>query len=110
MEKTLIIDGRQIKFKSTGGVMMRYRNQFNADFLAEVRALSDEQFSFASVERIVWVLAKTADNSIPEPQTWFDGFDSIDLLSVWQELSPLITASLNTKVKNAETAAAAATQ
>lgn len=110
MEKTLTIDGKQIRFKSSGGVMMRYRNQFNADFLAEVRALSEEQFSFAAVERIVWVLAKTADSFIPDPQTWLDGFDSIDLLSVWRELSPLITASLNTKVKNAETAAATANQ
>ena len=90
--------------------MMRYRNQFNADFLAEVRTLNADNFSYAVVERIVWTLAKTADPSIPDPQTWYDGFDSIDLLSVWKDLSPLITASLNTKVKNAETAAATANQ
>ena len=33
MEKILEIGGKQIKMKSTAGTMMRYRNNFNRDFI-----------------------------------------------------------------------------
>lgn len=105
MEKTLTIDGRQIKFKSSGGNMMRYRNQFNADFLADLTMLEAAKkdytaFSYAAVERIIWTLAKTADSSIPDPQTWYDSFESFPFKMAFGELSELIENSTKTILKN----------
>ena len=106
MEKTLTIDGRQIKFKSSGGNVMRYRNQFNADFLADLSILQASQknpvmFSSAALERIIWTLAKTADDSIPDPQTWYDSFEMFPFKNVFGDLAELITQSCESYVKNA---------
>lgn len=107
MEATVLIDGRPVRFKSTGGTMMRYRNQFDAEFLTDLRQLGEakkdvNKFSYRTVEQIIWALAKTADATVPDPQTWFDSFDTIDVIDVWKQLRELISASLNSaKIKNA---------
>lgn len=110
MEKTLTIDGKLIKFKCTGGTLMRYRNQFNSEFLADFSTLGAAQndpakLNFASIENMIWAFAKTADPTIPDPQTWYDGFDEVDTLAVWGELSELVSKVLKTLTKNAEKAA-----
>lgn len=110
MEKTLTIDGKLIKFKCTGGTLMRYRNQFNSEFLADFSALGaaqndPEKFNLASIENMIWAFAKTADPAIPDPQTWYDSFDEIDIFEVWGELSELVSKATKTLTKNAERAA-----
>lgn len=106
MEKTLIIDGKQIRFKHTGGTLMRYRNQFNSEFFADLSALGAAQsdatkVNFAVIENMIWAFAKTADNSVPDPQTWYDSFEEIDILEVWGELAELTAKALKTLQKNA---------
>ncbi len=106
MIKTLTIDGKNITFKSTGGTMMRYRNQFNSEFLTDLTALAKAKtdvsfFSSKSIEQIIWVLAKTADASIPDPQTWYDSFDEFPIYEVWGNLQDMVTASFETLRKNA---------
>lgn len=110
MEKTLTIDGRTVKFKCSGGTLMRYRNQFNSEFLADLTALNRAQsdptkISFAVIENMIWAFAKTADPTICDPQTWYDGFDDIDIYEVWGELSELVSQSIKSLTKNAEKAA-----
>ena len=105
MEKTLTIDGKQIRFKHTGGTLMRYRNQFNSEFFADLSALGTAQsdptkVNFAVIENMIWTFAKTADDSVPDPQTWYDSFEDIDILEVWSELSELTAKALKTLQKN----------
>lgn len=113
MEKTLTIDGRQIQFKHTGGTIMRYRNQFNSDFtkdfveFAATSATNYEHFSYEAIERIIWALAKTADDSIPDPQTWFDSFEDIDIIDVWGQLGELIGKAMTPLIKSLKKAQAA---
>ena len=109
MEKTLTIDGRQVKFKSSGGTIIRYRNQFNSELiteLADLEKLSEIKQDFSryttkGVEQIIWVLAKTADDSIPDILPWFDSFDSFPIFDVWLELQTMAYQSFGTKIKNA---------
>lgn len=107
MEKTLTIDGRQVKFKSTGGTLIRYRNQFNSEFLQDLMSLQAinlenlNGFTYKPLEQIIWVLAKTADDSIPDILSWFDSFDEFPINKVWNELAELVNKSLGTNVKNA---------
>ncbi len=110
MEKTLTIDGRTVRFKCSGGTLMRYRNQFNSEFLADLSALNNVQndatkINFAVIENMIWAFAKTADPAVPDPQTWYDSFDEIDIYAVWMELSELVSQSVKSLTKNAERAA-----
>lgn len=118
MEKTLTIDGKQVTFKSTAGTVRRYRNQFGQDFFADIakmyplmKTLSKgadmdklgynelKQLDFSAFENIAWALAKTSDNSIPDPDSWFDGFDSFPVVEILPEIQELIFHSLQGKKK-----------
>jgi len=118
LEKTLTIDGKQVKFKSTGGTARRYRNQFGADLFADIMKLQSltklqaqglstddidaetlNAIDFSVFENIAWTLAKTADPEIPDPDTWFDSFDVFPVMDIYPELQELIQESLQTKKK-----------
>lgn len=104
MEKTLTIEGKEIRFKATGGTLMRYRNQFNAEFLVDFLALAQSQgnpqlFSTRLLENIIWALAKTADDTIPDPISFYDTFESFDFFGVFEELSPLVAKSFEPTLK-----------
>lgn len=118
MEKTLTIDDKQVTFKSTAGTVRRYRNQFGQDFFADIvkmypimKALSKgvdmenlsyedmKQLDFSAFENIAWALCKTADNNIPDPDAWFDGFDSFPIGDILPEIQDLIFHSLQGKKK-----------
>ena len=113
MEKSLTIDGKQVRFKSTAGTLRRYRNQFRKDFFADVMKLYPlmqlqekgidinnldyqtlQNLDFSVFENIMWALAKTADDSIPDPDTWFDQFDEFPIMDVLPGVQDLIEKSL----------------
>ncbi len=102
MEKTIQIDGKNINFRCTAGTLRRYRNQFNREFLADLSKLAEikedmTKFTFEPFENIVWAMAKTADNSIPDMQTWFDSFTDFSVVDVFMQLEDIITGSLKSK-------------
>ena len=106
MEKTINIGGKNIKFKCTGGTMMRYRNQFNSEFLIDLEKLSKntndniEKLSLQPIEQIIWALAKTADDTIPEPLIWLDSFESFPIVDIYKDLQDMIFNSLKISRKN----------
>lgn len=113
MEKTLTIDGKQVRFKSTAATVLRYKAQFGRDLFADLIKMasitsdvkeSDElsyeqlqQLDFELFYNIIWVLAKTADKSIPEPIEWLDTFSEFPINEILPELQDLLTASLQGK-------------
>ncbi len=36
MEKIILVDNKEIKFKSTAGTLMRYRNNFGRDLIKDI--------------------------------------------------------------------------
>jgi hypothetical protein len=110
MEKTLTIDGRQVRFKSTGAFLLRYKAQFGRDPLQDIyklaNAIDKENNQIMHIElldleifyNLVWTLAKTADPSIPSPMEWLDSFDSFPLDTALPELIDLILASFTSTV------------
>ena len=117
MEKILEIGGKQIKMKSTAGTMMRYRNNFNRDFIKDLISLQTKlnekvengtQFDVIDLgifEKIAWCMAKTADDNIPDIEHWLDEFDTFDIMQVLPELMSLLTANMeqiNAKKKTIE--------
>lgn len=106
MEKTLNIGGKEIKMKSTAGTMMRYRNNFNRDFIKDLVKLQTklnnkiekgEEFEALDLdlfEKIAWCMAKTADNNIPDIENWLDEFDTFDIMQVLPEIMNLLVANM----------------
>lgn len=114
MEKTLTIDDKQVKFESKGSTILRYNKQFNSDFLVDLSKMEKlskfqkgKQATYEDLQgldmevfyNICWVLAKTANKSIPEPLDWLDTFDEFPLFEVLPQLQDLITHSLQGKKK-----------
>lgn len=109
MEKTIQIEGRNVRFKCTAGTLIRYRNQFNREFLADLAKLekvkSDnyDDFTLAPFYDVIWVMAKTADDTVPDPISWYDTFDSFPIIEVFGQLQNILIATI--KVKNSSPAA-----
>ena len=113
MEKTLTIDGKEVKFKSTAATPLRYKAQFGKDYFSEIMKMESlsnvkqgkvsakdiQKIDFEVFYNIIWVLAKTADKSIKEPLEWLDGFDEFPLMEIIPQIQDLITASLQSKKK-----------
>lgn len=120
MEKTIQIDGKQVRLKSTAGTPKRYKAQFGKDYFSELLKLaklfpdnkkkkkvdfstiSFEDISYLDFEvfyNFIWVLAKTADKTIPEPLDWLDEFDSMPLEEVFPEIADLLESSISSKKK-----------
>lgn len=116
MEKTIIIDGKEVRFKSTAATPLRYKAQFGKDFFAEIlkmgaleklgklnpekiNAKDLEGLDFEVFYNIAWVMAKTADPKIPDPITWLDQFDEFPMVEVIPALQDMILATISGKKK-----------
>ena len=111
MEKMLTIDGRQVKFKSTGAFLLRYKAQFGRDALQDIFKLQSAIDSKGTIQdpsaldleviyNLVWTLAKTADPSIPPPLDWLDEFAEFPLSEIVPEVIDMIFASLGSTVES----------
>ena len=113
MEKTLTIDGKEVRFKSTAATPLRFKAQFGKDYFSEILKLGKltnikkaknnyeelAKIDFETFYNIIWVLAKTADKKIPEPIEWFDSFEEFPLFEIIPEIQDLITNSIQCKKK-----------
>lgn len=108
MEKTIVIDGKNVVFKSTGATPLRYKQQFGKDFFAELAKMekafntkedSYESLDFEAFYNIAWTLAKTADKEIASPLEWLDTFDEFPIVDIIPELQDILARMLNSKKK-----------
>lgn len=112
MEKTLNIDGKNIRFKATAGTLIRYKAEMGREFLADSLMLAsavDKNGNVVDASKlnielaygIAWAMAKTADNNVPDLLTWLDGFDEFDIGIVLMELAPMLNKFMKVDAKNA---------
>lgn len=113
MEKTITIDGKEIRFKSNGATPLRYKAQFGRDYFKEILKMAPlanknkddieakdlEALDFEVFYNIAWIMAKTADSSIPEPIAWLEQFDEFPMTEVIPELQDMLLASIQTSKK-----------
>jgi hypothetical protein len=112
MEKIIEIDGQQVKFKSTGAYLLRYKQQFGRDAIQDlcrleksIDAKSKEivdlpAFDLLILYDMVWALAKTADPNIKPPLDWLDGFSTFPLMEHLGEWIDMIRSSFSTIVES----------
>lgn len=119
MEKTIYIDEKTVKLKSTAALPKRYKAQFGRDYFADLmkvakvfgrgtkRNFGIQDISFASLDHmdmevfydIIWTMAKTADRTIPDPLEWLDGFEVFPLNEIIGEVKDLLTDTMPTTKK-----------
>ncbi|SFI36184.1 MULTISPECIES: hypothetical protein [unclassified Bacillus (in: firmicutes)] len=113
MEKTIIIDNKEVRLKSTGATPIRYKSQFGKDFFSEIMKLNHltkidtenlEASDFSMLEmdifyNFVYVLAKTVDRTLPDPISWLDSFDEFPILEIIPEIQDILMSSMQSKKK-----------
>ena len=116
MEKTITIDGKEIMFKTNGATPLRYKAQFGRDYFKEILKMAPiqnlskkkkedivakdlEALDFEVFYNIAWIMAKTANPSIPEPITWLEQFDEFPMADVIPELQDMLLTSIQTTKK-----------
>lgn len=112
MEKTIEIDGQKVTFKSSGAVPKRYKMQFQRDFFADLLSMEGivkeknpsaddirKNIDFDVFYDIAWTLAKTADNTVTDPLTWLDSFDSFPIIEILPQIQDMLYASIQSKKK-----------
>lgn len=116
MEKTITIDGKEIKFKTNGATPLRYKAQFQKDYFKEILKLSSleklagkekseidyndlDALDFEVFYNIAWIMAKTADPTIAEPVEWLEQFEEFPMADIIPELQDLMLASFQTSKK-----------
>lgn len=102
MEKTLLISNREVRFKCTGGFLIKYRQLTGDDPIKAISNLEKlsknkkafiEDLSFEDLltfYNMVWVLAKTADDSIGDLEDFVSSFDEFPLADILIDLLELI--------------------
>ena len=111
MEKILIIDGREVKFKSSAAFLLRYKMQFQRDGLRDLMKLQDaidletkqlkdtDKFDLEVFYNMTWVLAKVANPEIPPPLQWLDTFSEFPLMEIIPEIIELMMLCLKSSVE-----------
>ncbi|MEK4655943.1 MULTISPECIES: hypothetical protein [Bacillus] len=120
MEKTITIDGKQVRLKSTAATVKRYKAQFRRDLFADMMGLGAisavtnqdgsqhpidvsnldlSKVDFEVIYDLVWLYARTADQSIPDPLTWLDGFDEFPIYDILPEIMDMIQSTMGAKKK-----------
>ncbi|MED1092683.1 hypothetical protein [Bacillus paramycoides] len=120
MEKTITIDGKQVRLKSTAATVKRYKAQFRRNLFADMMGLgaistltsSDgsqqpidmsnvdlSKVDFELVYDLTWLFAKTADSSIPDPMVWLDGFEEFPIEEIMPEIMELVQLTMGAKKK-----------
>ncbi len=116
MEKTIVIDGKKVGFKTNGATPLRYKAQFGRDYFKEIlklapleklmgkkkKAITVEDLDLLDFEvfyNISWVMAKTFDPTIPEPIEWLEQFDEYPIADIIPELQDMMASSFATSKK-----------
>ncbi|HSW76113.1 MAG TPA: hypothetical protein VLG50_03670 [Candidatus Saccharimonadales bacterium] len=117
MEKTLVIDDKDIRFKTNGAIPLRYKAQFGRDYFKDILKMlpaskakkkkNEEAYDVKDLEtldfevfyNIAWVLAKTGNPEIPDPITWFSEFEEFPIGDIFPELQDLMIATLSSTKK-----------
>ena len=103
MEKTLTIDGRDVKFRATAAVPRLYRIKFRRYIIQDMQtiqaAMKEQEEDGKSLppealtlfENVAYIMAKHGDkDAVPnDPDEWLDSFNTFSIYEVFQELVDL---------------------
>lgn len=96
MEKTIAYKGGTFNLRASAAVMIVYKEQFGAEYTDDFnRAVKDPVKAVSVGYRLLWAMAKCADDNIPDPDVFFDGLgEDFDLLGAVKDAADLMKKSL----------------
>lgn len=104
MEKTLTIDGKEIRFQASAAIPRIYRIKFRRDLIQDMDSIKKELDKQANptlstlppktltlFENVAYIMAKHADpDSVPDtPESWLEGFDTFSIYAVFPTIMKL---------------------
>ena len=102
MTQKILIDGKEVSFRASAAIPRIYRIKFHRDIYKDLKELEKnidgktgeestlDMFSLEMFENIAYVMAKHADNSIPDsPEEWLDEFNTFSIYQVLPEIIKL---------------------
>ena len=117
MEKTIVIDGKNIKLKSNALLPLIFKTNFGRDIFevqSQVFGLGREGLNIRQmrdieclgIQQVVWAMAKAADKNISPFEDWLSQFDEFPIFDFFNEILDLFLSNVSstTKIKNAEAA------
>lgn len=107
MERTIILNGKETPLKATAYSLIIYQSEFNEDmFRAQDRILQAidnttrevivSKIDTIATLRILWTLAKTADESLPAFNKWVKDLPDIPIIELYSDNLSLLTANMIT--------------
>lgn len=129
MEKTIKIDGKEVKFSANAYFANIFKNQFGYDILTVIMPLISEvlkgldslymkqkeqvitpslmgevleniySLEMVDLNNFIWSLAKMGDPETPDPIKWYSQFEEFPVIDILQELWEIILPSLISKKK-----------
>ena len=116
MEKTINIDGKEVRLRATAAVPRLYRIKFWRDIMQDLAKLAaayekatTEQEQLAATdlglfESVAYIMAKHADPSIPDsPEEWLDEFSTFSIYQVLPKIIELWGLNVQTDVSSKKT-------
>lgn len=110
MDKTIVIDGKEVKFRANALIPRIYRYRYGRDIIQDFAILKKSYdkvmknrenkentetaqlsvFDLTAFENIAFCMAKMADNEIPDTvEEWLEGFETFSIYQVLPELIKL---------------------
>lgn len=95
MTKTVTIDGREIKLKSTALTVYKYREVFGSDLVVDMQKLQESinnkdelgTMDLTVFMKVAYIFAKSADPTIEETcEEWLDTFETFSIYEVMPEI------------------------
>lgn len=116
MEKTIVIDGQKVRFKTNGAIPLRYKAQFGKDYFKEIFKMLPigklngkdkneikpedlEALDFDVFYNVAWTMAKTADPTISEPLEWLGSFEEFPIGDIFPDLQEMMLTTLQSTKK-----------
>ena len=114
MEKTINIDGKEVRLRATAAVPRLYRIKFGRDIYKDLRQLeksvgeNDEDnsnldlFSLEMFEDLAWLMARHADPAkVPDsPEEFLDQFNTFSIYQILHQLIELWGLNVQTEVES----------
>ena len=96
MEKTIAYSGGKFNLRASAAVMIIYKEQFGVEYTEDFSAAIMAPAEAVKVGyRLLWAMAKCADDTIPDPDIFIDGLgEDFDLIGAVDSAAELMRKSL----------------
>ena len=114
MEKTIMIDGREVRLRASAAIPRLYRIKFRRDILQDMQTIkkaveksarenAQEGGQMSSIplealelfENVSYLMAKHAEPAVPSTvEEWLDGFETFSIYTVFPAIEELWMANV----------------